>query len=272
MPNRNTGTYQSRQIWNETRKPNAPRSALIRAILYELQPIRLDESTTSAIQSLWTRGVGSARIVVTEIIPYMIKFSIATIRKWTRKEWSIVFGITAYWQFVRFVHSTLDAGPMILMFSALIAIFTIGLGDSADPNGISAYSVFNRGFNRILGSIDVENLVAQHVGGALAVPAQQINIRNNDNNNIEDERNEIEIQDNHDRQLQEALEPNDENDRQQQPRSRRSAKKARRENLERRRELQRQRQAAAALGFVGEGEEQDFAALDRLLLQEHGNQ
>lgn len=274
MPPRHNRTYRSRKIWNETRKPDSPCSALIRAILYELQPIRLDESTTSAIHSFLTRAVRSARILVTEIIPSLIKFAVKTLRQWTRKEWCIVFGIMAYWQFVRFLHSTLDAGPMVLMFSALTAIFTIGLGDNIDPDGISAYSVFNRGFNRILGSIDVENLVAQHVGGALAVQAQQININNdNDNNdNIENERNEIQDDmDNNDRQLQEPLEPNIENDLQNQPRSRRSGKKARRENLERRRELERQRQAAAAFGFVGEGEDQDFAALDRLVLQDHGN-
>ena len=55
-----------------------------------------------------------------------------------------------------------------MILTALGAIFTIGLGDDHDnPDRISAYSVFNRGFQRLLGSVDAEDLVNQHVGGGM---------------------------------------------------------------------------------------------------------
>lgn len=60
------------------------------------------------------------------------------------------------------------AGPLIITVTCLSLIFTIGLGDNQDRDGLSAYAVFNRGFDRLLGSVDVDALVAQHVGGGMA--------------------------------------------------------------------------------------------------------
>jgi hypothetical protein len=47
------------------------------------------------------------------------------------------------------------------------AIFTVGLGDTSAEGQLSAYSVFNRGMVRLLGDVQVEQLLAQHVGGAV---------------------------------------------------------------------------------------------------------
>ena len=52
-------------------------------------------------------------------------------------------------------HRTLDAGPLAVMISTLVVIFTIGLGDRND-GGMSAYSVFNRGYQQFLGSVDAD--------------------------------------------------------------------------------------------------------------------
>jgi hypothetical protein len=59
-----------------------------------------------------------------------------------------------------------------MILTALGVILTVGLGDDDqndlnNPHRVSAYSVFNRGFHRLMGSIDVENLVNQHVGGGM---------------------------------------------------------------------------------------------------------
>lgn len=176
-----------------------------------------------------------------------------------------------------FEKRALDAGPLVLIISALIAIFTIGLGnnnESHDGMHMSAYSVFNRGFQSIMGSVDVEALVQQHVGGAMGLGAmgmarpehgqernddappprparrqprpvpERIHDDDNDNNYEDDNLNVID-------QLREQ--------------SRKSGKKARRGNLEQRRELQRQRQAAIAMGFGGDGGHEEQLAMQQIL-------
>ena len=150
------------------------------------------------------------------------------------------------------------AGPLIITITCLALIFTIGLGDNHDRDGLSAYTVFNRGFERLMGSVDVEALVAQQVGGGLAAggggmgqfpPAndeegdrhraaqqrrrQQLQ-QQPENNNIDDNR---------------ADHPNGNN------RARKSGKNARKVDMAKRREINDQRQAAAALGLGHVGED-----------------
>jgi hypothetical protein len=147
-----------------------------------------------------------------------------------------------------------------MILTALAAIFTVGLGEeSANPHRISAYSVFNRGFQRLMGSVDAENLLQQHVGGGMmgVLP----------NNNPADglarmPRHQLVGDDDDD-------EEDDDDDQAEQPDnqrnggpSRKSGKKARRRDLQQRRELQRQRRAAMEMGF-GEGD--DNVAMQRLI-------
>lgn len=113
---------------------------------------------------------------------------------------------------------------------------------------VSAYSVFNRRFQSMMGSIDADNLLAQHVGGAGATLALQRQHENNDVAVAEIDRDtggegiieEEPINGNDNENIQHPLNE-----------SRKSGKKARRKNLETRREIQRQRNAAAAMGFGG---------------------
>ncbi|CAB9516838.1 expressed unknown protein [Seminavis robusta] len=105
------GFKRSRALWDEARRPRDRKveewKSLLRAILYELQPVRF---------------------------------------------------IT-------------HAGPVVLISTALAIIFTVGLGDNENDGELSAYSVFNRGFQRLMGSVDVEELVNQHVGGGMMMGA-----------------------------------------------------------------------------------------------------
>ena len=66
-----------------------------------------------------------------------------------------------------YICRALDAGPVVLIFTALTLIFTIGLSDDENRGGLSAYSVFNKGFEQLLGSVDADSLLAQHVGGGM---------------------------------------------------------------------------------------------------------
>lgn len=176
--------------------------------------------------------------------------------------------------------SMLEGGPIVLIVTALAAIFTVGLGDEEDNgSGISAYSVFNRGYQRIMGSVDAENLLQQHVGGAMgmagamaaggggdvhdvagahprAAQPRRDGRQGGNANRILDENNDDNDNEN------DAANANEEQP--QQNRSRKSGKKARRRNLEQRRELQRQRQAAMAMGFGG-GDQQEMMAMQQIL-------
>lgn len=152
--------------------------------------------------------------------------------------------------------------------SAMIAIFTFGLGEDSEGS-MSAYSVFNRGYQALMGSVDADALVQQHVGGAMGaigggggLPHDRMNeLAHNEvprrrvgANNPAPLRNDVnERQNNH----------NEHHD-DEQNRARQSGKKARRRNLEERRELQRQRQAAINMGFNG-GDQAEALAMQRIL-------
>jgi hypothetical protein len=172
-----------------------------------------------------------------------------------------------YYILVRWIHYALDAGPLVLILTALVAIFTIGLGDNTNEDGISAYSVFNRGFQRLLGTIDAEDLVAQQMGGlpgqrnpAAARPDHPPPRRPAAQEPRPAPRQAAAAQpaDGENNNNQEQADPND------RPRRRLPGKKARRQNLEQRRELRRQREAALAMGF-GADDQAEALAMQRLL-------
>jgi len=158
--------------------------------------------------------------------------------------------IIGYFSTLKYLHQLLEAGPLFLIITALIAVFTIGLGDTRRNTGMSAYSVFNRGFRNLLGSIDAEALVDQYVGGGVAPAALPRHERQEQQFDAEGEENEDERR----------------RDDGGGGRSRKSGKKARRKNLEKRREMQRQRRAAREMG-LGEGET-DIVAMNEMMENE----
>lgn len=159
----------------------------------------------------------------------------------------------------------LDAGPLLVISTALVAIFTVGLGDTATRDGLSAYSVFNRGFERILGTVDAEALVQQHVGGAMGMagaignapreveplPREPVATRQQQYDD-DDDGGDDHIDNENDGSETRGT-------------SRKSGKKARRRNQEQKRELQRQREAAIAMGFTGNEGQEEMMAMQRLL-------
>lgn len=279
------GVKRSRVLWDEARKEDARWTATARAILYELQPIRFSTFDISGIVSTVSR---IARFVVAltcsivRSLPDLARGLVRMLRGMSRRQWGVLGMVVGYYYFVRLVHRYLEAGPFVVIATGMIGIFTIGLGDG-DSAGMSAYSVFNRGFQQLLGSVDVEALVQQYAGGGLAVQAQ-MNANNRDegtdaragrqrgNNHAAAQpppaaaaaaaagANENEEADDDD---------NDDTPQDGRNRARRSNKKSRNKdrrerNANVRREMEQQRQAAAAMGFVGEGE-QDDAAMNRLV-------
>jgi Uncharacterized conserved domain (SAYSvFN) len=239
-----------------------------RAILYELQPLRYSIIISSLSSSLryFVHLISVAIASCRKWIPYIFRQVINTFRSLTWDQWKWVVSIALYYVFLRWIHETLDAGPVVLIVTLLIIIFTVGLSDQNDTSGLSAYSVFNKGFQSIMGSIDADDLLQQHLGGGgimqmihhrrpqmednidveIEPPnrrARQQNVRRGYNNADDvDEDRPAEINHN-------------------QNRARRTGKKARRDRvvIEQRREIRAQRDAALALGF-GHNDDDDLVA------------
>ncbi|EJK68377.1 hypothetical protein THAOC_10446 [Thalassiosira oceanica] len=204
---------------------------------------------------------------------------------------STIFGVYAWYRTVLYMHEHYAAGPAVIILTFIALILGPGLSDHTDTSVPSAYSVFNGGM-RLLGDLDADTLARQFAGGGgLGGMAERVGnndvVHPGDNDNIDN----IAIQHNAEedeqvnerrrrRRLEEAQDdiapaaqaaplldeddPDSEEDENAAPdavanrndgRRRKSGKKARRRNLELRREMQRQRQAAAAMGFgMGDGD------------------
>ncbi len=155
----------------------------------------------------------------------------------------------------------------MIIITCLALIFTIGLGDNDDRDGLSAYAVFNRGFERLLGSVDAEALMAQHVGGGLVggggmmgAPPREDDEQRPVRRHRQDRNREGVVQ-NDDLARNENVAPNNN-------RARKSGKKARRGDLAQRRDIRTQRQAAAALGMgMGDDDAEEQVAM-QLLIEE----
>jgi len=156
----------------------------------------------------------------------------------------------------------------------------IGAGQG-NRDGLSAYSVFNRGFQKLLGSVNEQELVMQHLGGGAALMGGGGAGMGHPVEHDEDIRDAPQPPPRQRRRPQPQAPPpaaaeNGDIDNPQQPRpppARRTGKKARRRDLEQRREMQRQRQAAADMGFQAEGaavgqNNQEAMALQHLLQEQ----
>lgn len=252
---------RSRSLWEKARHEKSIRDYAA-AILYELQPVRF-----STVQNLtldfWHKALPQLPSQSRKLAKLLLGLT-----KWLLNfvlhHKIHVFGLLLYYAMVRLIHERLQAGPAVLIVTALIWIFTAGLSD-APREGLSAYAAFNRGFERLMGDIDAEQLLAQHVAGGGFMMMMRNDRANNDNHRNEDQEP---------RRLRAAVAerpppaevPQNVEDAAEEPENavRRRGKKGRkqRRTVEQRRELQQQRQAAREMGF---GNEDDQQARLRLL-------
>lgn len=246
---------RSRSLWEKARQEKSLRDYAT-AILYELQPVRL-----STVQN---QTFNFRHNVLPQLPSQSRKFAAIVwgVTKWLAKfllcHKTHVIGLLLYYAMVRMIHERLQAGPAVLIVTALVWIFTAGLSD-APREGLSAYAAFNRGFERLMGDIDAEQLLAQHVGGGGGGGfMMMMNHHANDNHRNEDREP---------RRPRAAVgerppvqPPQDEELPAEEPENavRRRGKKGRkqRRTVEQRRELQEQRQAAREMGF-GNGDDQE---------------
>ena len=306
--------------------------ALLQAIAYEIQPFRIkpvlqhvkvficneDESNNLKglvcnIKERFTTILSTNVKVFNVLYQHAKQMDIKSITSFfsnnksvLAKSTTIIIALRIYYSILLYLHELLHFGPIIIILTLLSLLYTIGLGDNTGAgSGIpSAYSVFNNGFRRIMGTVDGEELARQYAGGmagALNNNNQNNNgnggnvdgvIWNNENNNNAEQEEEEEHNLINERRRQRRLErlqqrrnetggndvleevpTQDDNDEQDDDDiddrggtaagRRVTGKKARRKNnLEHRRELQRQRQLAAnvdvrMLGMEDRGELQE---------------
>eukprot|EP00545_Synedropsis_sp_CCMP1620_P001112 CAMPEP_0119006472 /NCGR_PEP_ID=MMETSP1176-20130426/2310_1 /TAXON_ID=265551 /ORGANISM="Synedropsis recta cf, Strain CCMP1620" /LENGTH=295 /DNA_ID=CAMNT_0006958385 /DNA_START=69 /DNA_END=956 /DNA_ORIENTATION=- len=279
------GYRRSRALWDEANRPDAPKMALLRAILYELQPIHFRKINTTQWRARWYSLIRFGKETLPSTTVNVVKY----ISHLSFKSWMMVAGVLVYYVAIRIIHELLDAGPIVMIITALIAIFTFGLSDNESGNGLSAYSVFNRGFQRLMGSVDVENLVQQHVGGGMAAGMaamqQQPPQRNhhhhrddddddmqprarraparNNNNQRDNPRNDDDDDDDDDDAPELDNDINNQNN-DINNRARKSGKKSRRRDLQQRRDLQEQRRAAVEMG-LGHNDADTDVVVQRLI-------
>ena len=300
------GFKRSRALWDKALRVSHPTWTLavrsyLQAVLYEVQPLRWSQ---------WTRDVGRPLQRQVAQLGQSLSYHVGKeegreqirqacrrvgdfVGSISRRHWMYLGGAAVYYSLVRWIHGQWELGPVVLMTSALIAIFTIGLDDDNNRDGVSAYAVFNRGFQRLLGSVNEQDLLAQHVGGGGMMMNLMAAGRGNDqeipdwNPAQEEEEEEEEDSDQENvprpglRRRRPRPAPRQENDepehgpggeqanrpppqQQQPPPVRRRGKKGRRRaNLEQRQELRRQRDAARAMGFQEPPQQADQQQADQ---------
>lgn len=255
---------RSRSLWERARQEKSLRDYAA-AICYELQPVRFStvqnqtlDFRHNVLPELPSQSRKLIKILL-EVTKWLSQFVLCHKRH--------VLGLLLYYALVRWIHERLQAGPAVLIVTALLWIFTAGLSD-APREGLSAYAAFNRGFERLMGDIDAEQLLAQHVAGGGGF-MMMMNNRANDNGRqddvqaprrqraavaarplVEPPQEEEEEEDDHPEEAENA------------PRRRGKKGRKQRRTVEQRRELQHQRQAAREMGF---GHEDDQEARLRLL-------
>jgi hypothetical protein len=102
------GYKRSRALWDETRRPDASSGAMVRAILYELQPIRFSKITNqrqffSFLRRIVSTSFDSATRILRSI-PGVVVATFKFLRTLKSQHWLMLGGVVLYYYFVRFMH------------------------------------------------------------------------------------------------------------------------------------------------------------------------
>lgn len=164
--------------------------ALFRAMAYEIQPFRIKPCCQRVrifvCEEEGLRKISSSFLDHARRIFFLLSSLFAILYQWLRrtdvrsirsflhtnkspigKSAAILIGLRLYHRVLLYVHELLHAGPILVILTLLALLYTVGLGDNTGAaSGVpSAYSVFNRGMMRILGTVDAEELARQYAGG-----------------------------------------------------------------------------------------------------------
>lgn len=180
----NSQTYSRRWLYYK---------ALLQAILYEIQPFRIKpcyhrfliflKEEDGLRHVLSTTGHKTKHILdsiqnVCRLIYNLLQqyCNISSLQQHKDIIWKTsvaLISLKLYHRTLLYLHELLHAGPILVILTLFTLLYTIGLGDNTGASsGVpSAYSVFNRGMQRILGTVDAEDLARQYAGGAAVAAA-----------------------------------------------------------------------------------------------------
>ena len=206
--------------------------ALLRAIAYECQPFPILPTLHHVVSFVRgsigsddnndddgsTETIGLARFPSTIIYVHITSMILATTRSTRKfnvtsiasfmiankvalcKTCIVLIALLLYRRALVYLHDLLAIGPLVVIITLLTVLYTVGLGDDTGANsGVpSAYSVFNKGMARLLGTIDGEELARQYAGGGGAGAGAAADARgdgfarlNNNNDPLDDEEDEV---------------------------------------------------------------------------------
>lgn len=98
------GYRRSRALWDETRRPNAPKMALVRAILYELQPIHFRRIDTTQWRARWHSLIRGGSKFGKETLPSTTHSAYKFLLNLSLRSWMMVAGVLLYYVAVRTIH------------------------------------------------------------------------------------------------------------------------------------------------------------------------
>ena len=98
------GYKRSRALWDEARRPGASKMAYMRAVCYELQPIRFASVDAGAWRAYMHQYGIKARHILTETFPTAARAFWEFLLRMSSQGWMIVGGALTYCYAIRYIH------------------------------------------------------------------------------------------------------------------------------------------------------------------------
>ena len=124
----------------------------MRTVLWELIPVRMRD--VSRFLKWLTPNMYAVFRLVVNLIVVASRITTAFIRH--NYNWMYVLGFSAG----LYTSNTYDMGKLFLIVCGIVGIF-MNLGNQGKPGELSAYSVFNKNFNSLLGQLTGDMLDRQ---------------------------------------------------------------------------------------------------------------
>ena len=125
--------------------------AILKAIIYELLPIYITLSELKKNISSTTKSMYTLAFFFYRLMYHTLRLLVSIMSTLSIKTYVKIVGWFTIWAF--FIYA--DFGSLWIIISMFLLLFA-NLGKKKSPNEISAYSVFNKGFQNILGTINIE--------------------------------------------------------------------------------------------------------------------
>lgn len=125
--------------------------AVLKAIMYELLPIYITLPEFKRNFYSTTKSIHTLGFFFYRLIYHSLRLAVSIMSSLSLKTYVKIVGWFTIWAL--FIYA--DFGSLWIIISMFLLLFA-NLGKKKSPNELSAYSVFNKGFQNILGTINIE--------------------------------------------------------------------------------------------------------------------